>query len=167
MLQPFEIFKISYVTRLGELKKNFLVTQSYPRGILAFSEMQKISLLVSDYDDLGLAKVHWNAVKNDKYAAIIKLEKPEHRKKMLEIIQPESIYNVYWALVKSKTELEQKVNRNYKDQIRRYITIHTSWRITSNSTVKTSLQVTFGELFIILKHGSQTLRIKFEEIEKV
>jgi len=31
--------------------------------------------------------------------------------------------------------------------------------------VKPSIQLSFGELYIILKHGSQQIRIKFEEIE--
>jgi hypothetical protein len=54
----------------------------------------------------------------------------------------------------------------YKDNIRRYIMKNTSWRISANEAIRPSLQVIYGELFIILKRGSQTLRVKFEDIEK-
>ena len=43
---------------------------------------------------------------------------------------------------------------------------NTNWRISANEAIRPSLQVIYGELFIVLKRGSQTLRVKFEEIEK-
>ena len=167
MLQPFELFKPVYIDRLAELKKRYLVSQSYPRGHNHFDEEQKTNILLSDYDILGGASIHLNAVKNDKYAAILDLEKPEHKKKLTEMLAPESKYRVFWAVIKSKMELEQRINLRYKENMRRYIDTHTNWRIDRDTTIKPSVQVTFGELFIILKYASQTLRIKFEDIEKV
>ena len=54
----------------------------------------------------------------------------------------------------------------YKDHMRRYLMKNTTWRIDSSEAIRPSLQVIYGELFIILKRGNQTLRVKFEEIEK-
>jgi len=167
MLQPFEIFKPSLIHRLIELSKGYLVSQTYTRGEDHFADEKKTCILLSDYNDLGLAKVHLNAVKNDKYSAILNLEKPEHNKKLTEMTSPDSKYRLFWATVTSRKELEEKINAGYKVQMRKYIEQHTNWRIDRNTTFKPTIQVTFGELFIILKFGSQTLRIKFEEIEKV
>jgi hypothetical protein len=167
MLQPFELFKVAYIERLTGLKKRYLVSQAYPRGYNHFADEQKTNILLSDYDILGGANIHLNAVKHDKYAAILDLEKPAHKKKLAEMLEPDSKYRVFWAVVKSKKELEERINLRYKENLRRYIEKHTNWRIDRDSTIKPSVQVTFGELFIILKYASQTLRIKFEDIEKV
>ena len=166
MLQPFEIFKPDYLEKLIGLRKKWLVTQTYNRSLNHFAEEKKIALLVSDYDDTGLAKVHLNAVKHDRYAAIIDLDNPTHKLKLTELLSPDSKYQVFWAAVKSRKELEDRINLAYKDHMRKYITFYTSWKIDKNSIIKPSIEVTFGELFIILEYGSQTLRIKFEDIEK-
>ena len=167
MLQPFEVFKSEYIPRLVSLKKTWLVSQSYPRGADQFEEQKKESILLSDYDDPGLAKVHLNAVKHHKYAAMLDLQNPKHRDKLDEMLKADSKYRIFWCIVKSAKELETRVNARWKENMRRYIEKETTWRIDRNATLKPSLQVTFGELFIVLKHGSQTLRIKFDEIEKV
>jgi len=39
--------------------------------------------------------------------------------------------------------------------------------ISHHAIVKPTIQLSFGELFIILKHRNQQIRIKFEEIEQV
>ena len=166
MLQPFERFKASYIENLLNLNKPFLVTQTYHRAGYQPDESSKIALLLSDYDDLGLAKIHYKAVINDGYAAIIDLSKPAHKKKLTDMLQPDSVYKLYWAVVKSKIQLEQQVNKKYKDKMREYITTNTNWRIDRDATMRPSVQLIFGELFIVLKHAKQVIRVKFEELEK-
>ena len=63
-------------------------------------------------------------------------------------------------------EVKKRMDLKYKNNIHRYIMKHTNWRIGTTDIIRPSLQVIYGELFIILKRGNQTLRIKFEEIEK-
>lgn len=164
MLQPFECFKLSYIERLMQVKKNFLVTQYYARGE-GRAGNAAIPILLTAYDDHGLAKTHWNAVKEDRYAAIIRLEKPEHRQKLQEMLGEGSKYHLYWAVVKSKAELEARVNNLYKENMRRYIQQNTNWRIEHDASVKPAIELTFGHLYLILKRGGQAIRTKFEEIE--
>ena len=78
-----------------------------------------------------------------------------------------SKYNVFWSVVRSVKELQQRIDAKYKDNMRKYIARHTNWRIDRDTTIYPSVEVTFGELFIVLKHGGQILRIKFEEIERI
>jgi hypothetical protein len=166
MLQPFEKFNGSYVSRLIDLNKVYLVTQTYSRGGSGLMPDGKMGLLLSDYDDLGLAKIHYKAVINDRFGAIIHLSKPAHRQKLIDMTDPGSAYNIYWAVVKSKIQLEQQVNRKYKDKMREYITKNTNWRLEKDSGIRPSVQLIFGELFIVIKHGKQVVRVKFEELEK-
>ena len=166
MLQPFELLKPVHLNRLIELKKNYLVSQTYKRAHDPFSEEQQIDLLFSDYDDIGLAKGHFQALRGDRFAAIIDLQKTEHCAKLKEMLAPESGYRLFWAVVRSKKELEDRITGKYKDHMKRYIQRNTSWRINRNTTIFPQLQVIYGELFIILKYGSETRRITFEELEK-
>jgi hypothetical protein len=165
MLQPFERFRLSYIPRLIELNKPILVSQTYSRAMQAFGDGEKKGILLSDYDDMGLAKIHYKAVIRDEYAAIIDLSKPAHRAKLEEMLEPESGYQLFWSVVKSKHQLEQKINAVYKDKMRDYITNHTTWRIDRDTTIRPSVQMIFGELFIVIKYGKQVIRIKFEELE--
>ena len=166
MFQPFELFKPQYITRLIALKKIYLVKQSYERGFDHFSDQEKTGILVTDYDDYGLAKVHLDAIKKDKYAAVMDLTKEKHGAKLKEMLAEGSPYRVYWAIVKDIEVIKKRIDLKYKDNIRRYIMQQTTWRISGSETIRPQLQVIFGELFIILKRSSQELRVKFEEIEK-
>jgi len=168
MLQPFEEFKPVYLSRLIELGRRYLVSQTYYR----IREMEtdpasrRVNLLFSDYMELGEAKLHVNAVKKDRYAAIINLENPVHLQKMRDMLKAGSGYRMFFAVVRSAKELENLVNRKYKDKLRHYVEKQTDWRISHDAMVKPTIQLSFGELFVILKHRNQHIRIKFEEIEE-
>ena len=125
----------------------------------------RVSLLFSDYAERGEAKLHLNAVKTDRYAAIIDLRNPVHLKKIQEMLEAGSGYRIFFAVVRSATALERLINRKYKDKLKQYIDKQTNWRISRDAVVKPTIQLSFGEIYIILKHGSQQIRIKFEEIE--
>ena len=166
MLLPFEIMRTEYIAQMIRLKKIYLVTQSYNKGEDPFGHSDKIGLIVSDYDDPGLAKIHLAAVKQDKYASIINLSSEIHLSKFTEMLQQELAYAVYWAIVKDAEQFKRKVDTHFSDHIRRYITKNTNWSIGGSATLRPQLQVIFGELFVILKYGSHELRIKFTDIEK-
>ena len=165
MFQPFELFKIEYINRLIRMDKKYLVSQSYNKAFDHFEET-KTDILLTDYDELGLAQIHYSAVKHDKYASIIDLNNPKHKTKILEMMLADSGYRLFWAIVKSIDAVKKRMDLKYRDNIRRYIMKHTTWRIDASEAIRPSLQVIYGELFIILKRGSQTLRLKFEDIEK-
>ena len=165
MLHPFEPFKAIYIPKLLELKKPWLVSQTYNRYDNLMATEGKTSLLLTDYSDSNAAREHLKELTDDKYAALINLRHPSHKAKVLELIGPDSRYHVFWAVIKSARELEDQLNRTYKESIRRYIQKHTNWRISRETTLHPSLRLVFGELCIILKYGSQTLRVKFEDIE--
>jgi hypothetical protein len=167
MLQPFEEFKPVYINRLMQLERRWLVSQTYTRvkEIDEGRSSVRINLLLSDYAALGEAKLHHNAVKNDRYASIIDLMHPPHLNKIREMLMTESGYRIFFAVVRSAKELENTVNRKYKERLKQYVEKQTNWRISRDSVVRPTIQLSFGELFIILKHGNQSIRIKFQEIE--
>jgi len=168
MLQPFEEFRPGYLPRLIQLGRRYLVSQTYyrVREMEADPASSRVNLLFSDYMELGEAKLHVNAVKKDRYAAIVDLENPVHLKKMQDMLMAGSGYRMFFAVIRSAKELENLVNRKYKDKLRKYVDKQTDWRISHDAIVKPMIQLSFGELFVILKHRNQHIRIKFEEIEQ-
>ena len=158
--------KPQYINRLISLKKIYLVSQSYHRAANHFTRTDKVNILLTDYDDAALANIHLAAIKQDKYAAIIDLSNRKHLLKIQEMLSEDSKYNVYWSIVKDLEAVKKSVDLQYKERIHRYVLKETSWRIGGNDTISPQLQVIFGELFVILKRGSQELRVKFEDIEK-
>lgn len=167
MLQPFEDFKAGYIPRLLDLGRPYLVSQTYQRSqrLGGAATPSRIHLLLSDYGELGEAKLHVNAVKKDRYAAIIDLNRAAHRRKIEDMLQAGSGYQLFFAVVRSARALEDHINRHYKHKLKQYVDSKTDWRISHDAVVKPSIQLSFGELFIILRHRSQRIRIKFEEIE--
>src|ERR1700712_514709 len=120
MLQPFELFRPHYLPRLIELGRRYLVSQTYHRikNLDTDPLTSQTNLLFSDYAELGEAKLHVNAVKTDRYAAIIDLKNPAHLKKIQEMLLAGSGYRMFFAVVRSAKELESYVNKNYKDKLK-------------------------------------------------
>jgi hypothetical protein len=163
MLQPFELFTGSILVRLMKLGRPYLVTQTYHRAVP--DEGGKIPLLVTEYSEPGGAKIHLNAVKADKYAAIIDLNNERHKMKLEQMLTVDSPYRIFFAVVPSAKGLENQINNLYRENVKRYIDRQTNWRLNRSDEVRASVQLTFGELFIILKHLSQTIRVRLADIE--
>ena len=167
MIQPFEEFKPGYTNRLIQLGRRWLVSQTYirARGMDNDPFSSRINLLFSDYVELGEARIHLNAVRNDRYAAIIDLKKTAHLNKIQDMLSAGSGYRIFFAVIRSAKDLENEINKNYREKLKYWIEKNTNWRISQDTVVKPTVQLSFGELYIILKQGGQHIRIKFEDIE--
>lgn len=165
MLQPFVLFKEQYLDKLITLKKYFLVSQTYSRGLNHFAEAHKVDILLTDYESLGEAQMHLNAVKHDKFASLIDLRTTEHKVKVLEMLKGDK-YELYWSVFQSLAEIQKRVQTSYKEKMKRYIEKNTDWRIGGDETIQPTVETTYGELFINLKWRTKRLRIKFEDIER-
>lgn len=164
MVQPFIPFEKKYIIRLRRMKKIYLVAQSYPRGADLFTENQ-VPLLVTAYDDRGLAEIHLKAIRDDRFACIINLCDRQHFDKFVSMLEKDAAYKIYWSVVRDATRLERLLTSTYADNMRRYIQKNTNWTIGGRERVQPAFEVSFGELFVRLKWKSQQQRIKFEEIE--
>lgn len=166
MFNPFSRFEEKFIPVFLNLKKNFIVSQTLKLAS-SYHNQNKVFLLFSHYGDKGLAKIHYNAVSSDKMASIIDLENGKHKHKVLEMLQPESQYVIYSSLTIDPKELEALTEKLFTQKIHKYISTCTNWSIGRDQTVKPRLEITFGELYINIKHRSQTIRLKAEELEKI
>jgi hypothetical protein len=161
MLNPYIIFKPEYVSRLRTLKKRYLVSQDLP---VYYGGAGKKKILVTDYGDIGLAEMHYKAVKDHHYAAIIDLENSRHQERLKELFIDDTV-ELWWTVVEQRESLKKKVDKKYKENIRRYILKNTDWKISGKDSLTSTLQFIFGQFYIMLQWGKQAIRVKFEEIE--
>jgi hypothetical protein len=166
MFQPFERFHAKYITGLINLKKIYLVTQTYNRGFDHFENDVKTNILITDYENKVEADIHYNAVKGDKYASIMNLENEKHKEKLIEMLNVNSKYCVYWAIVKDAKSIMKTLDLKYKDNVRRYIANKTNLRLKPSETLFTSLVVNFGEIYLVIKAGNKPITVIFGDIEK-
>ncbi len=163
MFNPFAIYSPKLLQYCLDNGRKYLVTQT---NLHAPTDAGgAVPLLVSDYNDPGLAQIHFKALE-DRYAAILDLGKRTHLAKIRQLMEPDSGYHLYAAFIHDRKQVEREMNERFTDHIRNYVTKETNWRIGADKKISPRLELIFGELFVTLKYGSQRLRIKLAELEK-
>lgn len=165
---PFERLTPTLIAAFQRKGKRWLISQTLPLS----AEHQppgeeKIFLLATHYADQSMATVHLKAVTGDRYAALIDLERPAHQQQIEKILRPHSPYIVFSSLIRSKAKVEKAASDLYRDKYWKFIQQNCRSGINPSKHVKPSMQLIFGEIFIILKYGSETLRTKLSDIEKM
>ena len=145
-------------------KTPFLVSQTFKDGLI--DESKKIPIVLTDYGTEQAAKVHFDSI-NDQYKAILNLENEKHRNKIIEMLQENSRFKLYVAIVADMNQVKRRLNLKYTNNIKSFISRRTKWRIEPKTTVYPDLEISFGELFVVLKYGSyKAERVKLSELEK-
>ena len=166
MFHIFDPLRLEMLPRFIRLDKTFFVTQQYHYFQDHFAGEQKISLLLTNYGDSETARVHFSAIRGDRYACVLDLKNEKHYNKLCEMLGDGSKYHLFWAAVADPEAIKKRMGLKYKDHLRRYLSKHTTWRIGGAEKIRPDIQLIFGELFVIIKRGKEVLRIKFEELEK-
>ena len=164
---PFEKLTHSLISSFRKKGKRWLVSQTLQLNISDPELLSKTLLLMTHYEDKGLALVHHKAVVEDKYASVIDLERDIHRRQLDNILSHDSRYLVFSALIRNREIVEKKATEMYKEKYWRFIQQHSQSGISPTKSLRPSLQLIFGELFVVLKYGAETLRTKLADIEKM
>lgn len=164
---PFEKLSPALMSSLRKKGKRWLVSQTMHLTVNDPMAEAKIFLLMTHYEDQGMATVHLKAVADDKYASLIDLEKEIHLKQMEKILRRDSSYIVYSSLIRNKERAEKLASDLYKEKYWQFIRQHSQSGISPNKNLRPSIQLIFGEIFIVLKYGAETLRTRLSDIEKM
>jgi hypothetical protein len=164
---PFEKLTHALISSFRKKGKRWLVSQTLKLNINDPVLLSKTLILITHYEDKGLATVHHMAVLEDKYASVIDLEREIHRKQIDDILSQDSKYILFSALIRDRERVEKQATEMYKEQYWRFIQQHSQSGVSPTKSLRPSLQLIFGELFVVLKYGSETLRTKLSEIEKM
>jgi hypothetical protein len=163
--QPYPRLEEKYFPEFLKRGKRYFVSQSYPPGQVKYFDKEKVPIVFTLYCSLVDANVHYDAVKKDKYASIIDLEKPAHQEKVKSMLQPDSKYDVYISMVWKNEKIDAYIKKQYSTNVERYISKSTSWRIPRIENVDFALKIIFGEPFMEIKWRNNTLQVRFQEIE--
>jgi len=175
MYNPFVRFMPQFIDGFKAKKKRYFVAQTFKRGIDIFSDDSKDPILLTHYDDLGLAKGHLsaisktdeNGVPKDKYACILDVENAIHYDKLRNMLKPDSKYMVFSSLTVPPEQVKNTLDKLFKEKMEVFIRTKTTWRIGRDQTIYPTLETTFGELFITLKYGKESVRMRLEELENL
>jgi len=144
----------------------YLVSQTYLRGSNPLHP-DKYPLLLCDYNTLPSAKDHLQALKGDKKAAIIDLENPVHRVKLEEMASSQSAYLLFVAFVKDKKQVNARNDRFLAEAVRRYISRETSWSPGRGETVRATLLLQYGELFLRVVYAGEIAKENLSIFEQI
>ncbi len=164
MFNPFVKFEGKFIAAFRKVKKRYLVSQTFTRVDNTVNQ-DKTYLMLTHYDDKGLATIHFNALSTDKSSSVIDLENDMHREKLITMLTPQSKYVIYSSLTIDPKEVKRLSDKIYKEKVQKFIEKKTNWRISREQTIKPKLEITFGELYVALKYGTQTIRIRLKELE--
>lgn len=163
--QPYPKLEEKYLPEFLKKGKKYFVSLSYPPGEVRRFEKEKTPLVFTLYGSLVDANVHFDAVRKDKYAAVIDLEKPAHLEKVKSMLQQDSKFDVYISMVWKNAETAAYIKKQYSTNVVRYVSKSTSWRIPRVEEVQFELKIIFGEPFLEIKWRNNTLQVRFEYIE--
>jgi hypothetical protein len=164
---PFEKLTHALIYAFRKKGKRWLVSQTLQLNVTDPALLSKTLILTTHYDDKGMAFVHHKAVVGDRYASVIDLERETHRKQLDNILTDDSKYIVFSSLIRNRERVEKQTTELYKEKYWRYLQVHSKAGISPTKTLRPSLQLIFGELFVVLKYGAETLRTKLSDIEKM
>ncbi len=163
MHNPFPLYSQRLLEALIKAGHRYFVRQTYKRGRNQFDTEEKGAYLISHYNDLNKATVHYEALKNDGNRFLYDISNTEHLEKLrVAALQPAG-YKIYTPLL----EQEWKPTEQLAKRIRSYINYKLHWRPGRSETVHTNLFLEFGELFITLKFRVYNEKIPLSDIERI
>jgi hypothetical protein len=121
---PFEKLTHSLLSSFRKKGKRWLVSQTLKLNISDPVLLSKTLILITHYEDKGLATVHHKAVLEDKYASVIDLERETHRKQIDSILSQDSKYILFSALIRNRERVEKQATEMYKEKYWRFIQQH-------------------------------------------
>jgi hypothetical protein len=162
MHNPLLLFTTKQLHALIMAGKCYFVRQTYKRGIPVGYEGIKGAFLLTHYEDLSRAQVHYDAIAADPNRFLYDSSKAEHFKKLENAATQPKGYLIYEALLQDVWKPGQKVAA----QINRFINTTLPWKPGRNDGVNAKIFLQFGVLFITLKYRDEEIKVPFSEIEK-
>ncbi len=167
MFQPFVLFKPAFIERLINLKRIYVVSQFYNFTNYDIGADIKTNIILSDYDDLSLAKGHVRTLPQDKFAAVIDLGNKSHIAKLNQMLLPSSDYCIYWSSLYNRQDLKRRIDTQYSSAIDYYLKHYTDWKEQVDQKIYKDVKVMNGELYVTVTSKTQSIELKFREIARL
>jgi hypothetical protein len=163
---PLVRFQKEMIPGFLRMGRPYLVAQTFLRGESPL-DREKQPLLLTDCDNLNAAKDHLGSIRQgDPWAAIIHLDSPVHLAKLEEMSGPGSTYLLYAAFVKDKKSVNVRNDKYLAEAVRLYISQETAWTPGRGETVRPTLELNLGHLFLRIAYNGEILKEKLNIFEQ-
>jgi hypothetical protein len=164
MFNPFYPFTTDLLNVFVQQGKQYFVRQTFQRGKAPMDAVIKGAYLISHYDELNKAQVHYDALARDPGKFLYDWKNAGHQEKLKLAAASPAGYKVYSSIFEKGWE--QHISDRIKKGIRLYVA-RLGWQPSRAESLSTDFYQTFGELYIKLKYKTREVKVKFEEIENL
>ena len=164
MFNPFYPFTKPLFDAFVKHGNCFFVRQTFNGGKSHLAEDVKGAYLISHYDELHEAQVHYEALSHDPNRFLYVWHNPEHQEKLKIAAGGPAGYKVYSCTFEKNWE--RRITDRMKKNIRLYVS-GLGWQPSRSESLSTDFYQTFGELYIKLKCKGREVKVKFVDIEKL
>ena len=162
MTNPFVVFDHRLFGALRKAGHAFFVRQTYARGLDHFDTEVKGSFLISHYNNINQAQIHFQALEKDASRFLFDITVPDHLARLEAASKGFPGYKVFSPILPGPW----KPGEQTAAKIRNYISQELNWKPGRSDQVKSDLFVQFGELFLTLQFRSHKIKIPFSDIER-
>jgi hypothetical protein len=167
MFNPLRNLTVQLLEALEKNGTHFLVSQSYSRGDQTAGGTGRTSLLMTRYRDLDLATIHYESISKDKFRSILHLKHPRHYNKLLELLVPDSQFNLFVDLIADKALMNRFLNELYTKCLEKYIRHHTSLDIKRAGALRKEVNLVYGKWYVQIKYANQQIQVALDELERL
>lgn len=165
-LQPYQKFVSSFITRLIQQDKPYVVSQSYSRADEE-ADHTKTPVLFSPYKELYEARSHFIML-NDHFAALADIRLPKTRQRLEQICSGRTDIIPYLAAVQDIQAVNRFIDQHYYNQMRSWVRRNREkWNIREANSLQPFFETEMGVPMVKIKWGSHHVMVKLEELENL
>ncbi len=163
MINPFTLMESKFIPAFRARGKRYMVLQNFTLEDHLFKKDKKY-VLVSHYDDKGIALKHYELVQQQEVAQILDMEEEAERMELENMLNINSGYILYSVLT-TNPDIVKKILDNLKYKIMKYVAAKPKWRISRNNTLVPKLKTIYGELQVEMNYSGQSITVPLKVIE--
>lgn len=161
MHNPFVLYSEKLLTALLKAGHQYFVRQQYTRGLPEGDAVTKGSFLITHYNQLNKARIHFEALPNNGNRFLYFATNSDHLQRLTRAAVQPSGYRIYAPLLME----EWQPPAGLHEKIRRYINSNLPWKPRASDNVRTNLFVEFGDLFLTLSLRGYQEKVPLLDIE--
>jgi hypothetical protein len=163
MFNPFAAFEPRFLSGFRQRGVKAFVQQTYERGRNLLEEDPRPAYLLIHFNNEKKAREHFEAIKTDPGRQLFITDDLDDYRKLQTLLNDPAAGRFYTMLKIKDAEL--KAQKFLDKRIRSYIDFKTNWRPARYESVHFSLDFIFGEIYVQLKCGARSVKMRIEELE--
>lgn len=145
----------------------YVVAQHFRRAFPYYSPGNKTGLLLTPYQYLFDAEKHLHALVDQRYAALIQLQHPNHLNTIQNLLLLSSDYLLFDGATPQLNEKLKHAVQQFHPKIFAYLNREVDIDPVTTFPAAPRLEIHYGEIYLLMGTGSDQLKIKLETIEQV